>query len=72
MYHKSFKNYFFFIRFYEHLKGIFSQKPIWDIKGKYTADSVNIYYDYLNGPSLKLMKIESKTCSLGNALAMLR
>lgn len=69
---KSF--YFPLYRFHSHLEEMFSEKPEWDIEGKYSADSVNVYFELLNDykTANKVTKIEIKSCSLSEALTLLR
>lgn len=51
---------------------MFSEKPEWDVEGKYNADSVNIYFEILNEckTTTKVEKIETKTCTLSEALTL--
>lgn len=54
---------------------MFSEKPEWDVEGKYNADSVNMYFEAISEYSkteTKVEKIETKTCTLFEALTLLR
>jgi hypothetical protein len=53
---------------------IFSERPEWDVEGKYSADTVNVYFELLNEFKIatKVTKIETQTCTLGEALTLLR
>lgn len=55
---------------------MFSEKPEWDIERKYSADTVNLYFEHktLNEykNSVKATKIDTKTCTLSKALTLLR
>lgn len=61
-------------RFYDHLEEIFSERPEWDVEGKYSANTVNVYFELLNAfkTATKVTKIETKTCTLAEALTLLR
>lgn len=53
---------------------MFLERPEWDIEGKYSADTVNMYFEHLNKNNKlsKVTKIETKTYTLSNALSLLR
>lgn len=53
---------------------MFSERPVWDVDGKYNADSVNVYFEVLNEykTATKVTKIKTKTCTLSEALTSLR
>lgn len=55
---------------------MFSEKPEWDIERKYSADTVNMYFEHktLNElkNAVKVTKIDTKTCTLSKALTLLR
>lgn len=53
---------------------IFSERPEWDIEGKYSADNVNVYFENLNEykTSTKIIKLEAQTCTLSEALSLSR
>lgn len=67
-------NLVFFFRFYSHLVEIFSERPKWDVEGKYSADTVNVYFELLNEykSATKVTKIETQTCTLSDALSLSR
>ncbi|XP_025194920.1 tetratricopeptide repeat protein 4 isoform X1 [Melanaphis sacchari] len=60
--------------FYSHLVEIFAERPEWDVEGKYNADSVNVYFESVNEykSGTKVTKIDTKTCTLFEALTVLR
>lgn len=45
---------------------------MWDVKGEYTADTVNMYFDCPSENGSKLIQLDVKTCSLAHALTMLK
>lgn len=53
---------------------MFSERPEWDIDGKYNADVVNVYFEIANKhkTGTKVTKIDPKTCTLFEALTLLR
>lgn len=53
---------------------MFAERPEWDVEGKYSADSVNVYFELVNEYKTltKVTKIEPKTCTLFEALTSLR
>lgn len=53
---------------------MFSERPVWDVKGKYNADTVNIYCSILNEHKkiIKVTKLEIQTCTLSEALTISR
>lgn len=52
---------------------IFSERPEWDIEGKYSADNVNVYFEILNEyKTTKIIKVEAQTCTLSEALSLSR
>jgi len=61
-------------RLYSHLVEIFAERPEWDMEGKYNADSVNVYFESVNEykSGTKVTKIDVKTCTLFEALTILR
>ncbi|XP_003241653.1 tetratricopeptide repeat protein 4 [Acyrthosiphon pisum] len=60
--------------FYIHLIEMFSERPEWDIDGKYNADVVNVYFEIVNEhkADTKVTKIDAKSCTLFEALTLLR
>ncbi|VVC32117.1 Tetratricopeptide repeat,Tetratricopeptide repeat-containing domain,Tetratricopeptide-like helical [Cinara cedri] len=58
--------------FYSQLVEIFSERPSWDIEDKYNADTVNIYCEFASETSTRVLKIESQSCTLSDALTLLR
>lgn len=60
-------------RFYSHLVEMFSERPEWDVDGKYSADSVNVYSEYKTEykSATKITKIEKQLC-LSEALTLSR
>ncbi|XP_050524459.1 DNA polymerase interacting tetratricopeptide repeat-containing, protein of 47 kDa-like [Daktulosphaira vitifoliae] len=59
--------------FYNHLLEIFSERPEWDVDGKYNADSVNIYFEVINKYNkTSVVKIDVHNCTLSEALTSLR
>lgn len=60
--------------FYTHLVEMFSERPEWDVDGKYNADVVNVYFEIVNKhkTGTKVTKIDAKTCTLFEALTVLR
>jgi len=56
------------------LEEIFSERPEWDVEGKYNADTVNVYFERLNEykSATKVTKIETQTCTLSDALTLSR
>lgn len=59
---------------YTHLVEIFAERPEWDVEGKYNADSVNVYFESINEykSGTKVTKIDPRTCTLFEALTVLR
>ncbi|KAF0755118.1 tetratricopeptide repeat protein 4 isoform X1 [Aphis craccivora] len=59
---------------YTHLVEIFAERPEWDVEGKYNADSVNVYFESVNEykSGTKITKIDPRTCTLFEALTVLR
>jgi len=56
------------------LKEIFSERPEWDVEDKYSADTVNVYFEHLNEykSATKVTKLETQTCTLSDALTLSR
>lgn len=52
---------------------MFSERPEWDVEGKYRVDKVNVYFEILNEykTSTKVTKIPTQI-TLSEALTLLR
>lgn len=52
---------------------MFTERPEWDVEGKYNADSVNVYFEHVNeyNTTTKVTKVGTKT-TLFEALTLLR
>lgn len=52
---------------------MFSERPEWDVDGKYRADTVNVYFELLNEykTATKVTKVETQS-TLSEALTLKR
>lgn len=47
-----------------------AEKQDWDVEGKFTADTVNVYIQFKNGQgyTYKIIKLNPRICTLSEAL----